>query len=276
MAENIYGTNSLRKPMGLSLVSVYITKAQCFYKNPFTHSGIIAPDDDFFGFIHTTRGEGIIYHNGQTVTVHENEIIFMRYSDVQGLYTNNNEWDFYCLWFFLSSDAPHFFQPYPLDELKDERRIILEIIRLLNCNDEHYLVQANGLGVYLLGQIQSQLNIHSAHSPYHTMIHKSILYINQNINQPITVKELAQMNHVSEKHFRYLFCQETSVSPKHYIITAKLNKAAHMLTLDMLSIAEISDALSFPSSSYFISAFKKQFGQTPSAYRKSHYFNTTH
>lgn len=276
MAENIYATNTLWKPMGLSLVSVYITKAQHFYKNPFAHSGIIAPDDDFIGFIHTTSGEGIINHNGTSVAVHENEIIFIRYSDLQGLYTGNSTWSFYCLWFFMASDFPPLFKPFPLEELDSERQLILEIIRLLDCKDEYHLTQANGLCIYLLGQIQSQLNIHSAHSSYHAMVRKSILYINQNINQPITVKELAQMNHVSEKHFRYLFWQETTVSPKHYIITAKLNKAAHMLSLDMLSIAEISDALSFSSSSYFISAFKKQFGQTPSAYRKSHYFKARH
>lgn len=272
MAENIYATNSLKKPASLSLVSAYITKAQPFYRNPFTHSGIIAPEDDFIGFLHTTKGQGILNYQGKTVIVHPNEIIFMRFSDVQGLYTDNNEWDFYCIWFFLTGDHPQFFQPFPLDELDSERKIILEIIRLMNGSGENYLLQANGLALYLLGQIQSQLNIRLASSPYHAMICDAILYINQNINQVITVSELARMNHVSEKHFRYLFYQETSDTPKHYIITTKLNKAAHMLTLDMLSIAEISDALSFPSPSYFISAFKKQFGQTPAAYRKSHGF----
>lgn len=276
MAENIYGTNSLRKPIGLSLVSAYITKAQRFYRNPFPHAGIIAPEDDFFGFIHTTRGQGILAYQGKNMTLHPGEIVFVRYSDVQGMFTENHEWDFYCMWFYLNAEAPQCFVPFPMDEMNDERNIFLEIIRLLNCNGENYLIQANGLGVYLFGQIQLHLTIHHAPSPYNSIIQNALLYINQNLNRNITVAELAQMAHVSEKHFRYLFYQQTAFTPKHYIINAKLNKAAHMLTLDFLSVAEISEALSFPSPSYFISAFKKQFGQTPSAYRKSHCFASTY
>lgn len=274
MAENIYATNTLRKPQGLSLVSAYITKAQRFYKNPFSRVGSISASDDFIGFIHTIRGEGLVCFCGKTVTVHPNEIIFMRYSDMQGIYTEDSEWDFYCMWFFLSSDCPKFFKPFPLDELPNERSLFLEIIRLMNCNDENYLVQANGLGIYLLGQIRSQLDVHATSAPYHAMISNAILYINQNIDSAITVRELAQMCHVSEKHFRYLFIQQTSVSPKHYIITTKLNKAAHMLSLDLLNITEISNALSFPSPSYFISAFKQQYGQTPATYRKNHKYES--
>lgn len=270
MADNIYGVNTSRESWEMSLVSAYITKAPRFYRNPFTLAGLVAPENDFWGFLHTTKGEGIITRKNAPITVHKDEIIYLRYSEMQLMSTQDSEWDFYCIWFYLNGDLPQTFTPMSLPELQNERNIFLEIIRLLNCGSKNYLPQANGLGLYLLGEIQTSLLRSSNNTSSNRIIQEAILYINQNINQPLTVKALARHYHVSEKHFRYLFLREMGVTPKHYIVTVKLNKAAHMLTLDPLSVSEISDALSFPSPSYFITAFKKQFGQTPAAYRKSH------
>ena len=54
-----------------------------------------------------------------------------------------------------------------------------------------------------------------------------------------------------------------------YVLQLKLNKAKTMLEDDNTSITEVSDACGFYYVSYFSRAFKKEFGLSPSEYKKS-------
>ncbi len=280
MARNIFGVNTIKSNIEFNFVSAYITKAERYYNTNY----ILPPkpttkeeetEMGFVGFLHTIRGEGILIFPDKRITVKKNDLIFTRWRDLEAMITKNSEWDFYCLWFHLGNLALDFEKVYSLQPLETERATIENIIQLLNNNEYYSLCQANGLGIKLLCELLEAIGSKSTDSPYRDIIQKAVFQINQRTHEKLTVRELALMSNVSEKHFRTLFATYTGMSPKQYIIKTKLEKAAFMLTFSKQNVTEISEELSFLSPAYFINCFKAYYHTTPTQYRKINRFPST-
>jgi AraC-like DNA-binding protein len=71
-------------------------------------------------------------------------------------------------------------------------------------------------------------------------------------------------HYVSQK-----FREETGQSIKAYIREAKVSEAKSLLKYSQLSLAEISELLSFSSQSFFTATFRQVTGVTPGHYRKT-------
>src|SRR5690606_24351171 len=56
-------------------------------------------------------------------------------------------------------------------------------------------------------------------------------------------------------------------SVNEYLLRRRLTKSKHLL-LEGLHINEVAEKVGFSSAAYFAAAFKKQFGITPTAFRK--------
>ena len=97
-----------------------------------------------------------------------------------------------------------------------------------------------------------------------------ILYINAHVEEPLTVRTLASAFHYTPKHVYHLFCKILGTTPKQFILSVKLQYACHLLDMTDITLAEIAKKLYFSSVSHLINTFKKQYGLTPSAYRKRH------
>ena len=108
MAKNIFGNNAIKSNVEFNFVAAYITQAEQYYntdynvREPSTDKQAIA-EESFVGFLHTTRGEGILIFPDKRITVHKNDLVFLRWRDLIAMITKNSEWDFYCLWFHLNN-----------------------------------------------------------------------------------------------------------------------------------------------------------------------------
>lgn len=80
--------------------------------------------------------------------------------------------------------------------------------------------------------------------------------------------DYAAMCHLSSSRFLHLFKQYTGMSPHHYKISIRLEKAKDMLSSTTLSIAEISWIVGFTDPLYFSRIFKQSTGMAPSMYRE--------
>ncbi len=98
----------------------------------------------------------------------------------------------------------------------------------------------------------------------------SINYINDHILEPLQIKDLASVSGYSMSHFKMKFRQEIGITPSEYITLQKMEYAKHLLTKTKQSITEIAYSLSFSSSNYFCSVFKKFTNCTPRDYRALH------
>ncbi len=96
-------------------------------------------------------------------------------------------------------------------------------------------------------------------------------YIYSNINQRVTVDQLAQHTDLSPSYISRLFKKELNISVSQYICEMKIEKAQHLLRYSDYSLIEIANYLAFSSQSHFIQAFKKLTGVTPKKYRDHYY-----
>ena len=275
MGRNITGTNAVKSNISFNFVAIYITKAEPYYYNYFSrHTKGPAPDNyAFVGFFHTIRGKGHIKLINQEFYVKENDIIFICYTDLVSIASVDGEWEYYCLWFYLNNLLPPYNKVHHLKPLPHQRDTVLKMIDLLNANDYYYLCQANGLGQALLCELLSHLQKAQKTNAYQQQLRDIVFYINQHIEENISIKELAEKCHICEKHFRAVFTKEIGMPPKQYIIKAKLEKAAFFLANSPWSVTEISDTLSFLTPTYFVNSFKKFYKKTPLQYRKDYYEN---
>jgi len=99
-------------------------------------------------------------------------------------------------------------------------------------------------------------------------VYQCICFIQNHLNEPLSVSDVAQCIHRSDSYIIRRFKEELGISMGAYITRCKLSEAKMMLTYSDKSLAEISSYLCFSSQSYFQNVFKKQFGITPMQYRK--------
>jgi len=80
---------------------------------------------------------------------------------------------------------------------------------------------------------------------------------------------LAVLVNLSPSRFRHLFKQETGKGPAQYLKEFRLRKAEKMLRTTFLSVKQVLKHVGLGSNAHFVHDFRKQYGMTPTAYRRS-------
>lgn len=101
-----------------------------------------------------------------------------------------------------------------------------------------------------------------------TFFSTAISYINSNLNDKITVDEIAEVCHMSKYYFCRRFKQIVGYTVMEYILNTRLANAKVLLTSTDLAISEISERCGFSGFSYFSRVFKENCGITPNEFRK--------
>lgn len=96
-------------------------------------------------------------------------------------------------------------------------------------------------------------------------VRKCICYINENINEKITVSMLSEICNISPDYLSQIFKEEMGENLSAYITKRKLEAAKIMIT-EGKSNHEICEVLGFSSVSHFITAFKRNYNMTPTEY----------
>ncbi|MEK4273988.1 AraC family transcriptional regulator [Paenibacillus sp. FSL R7-0026] len=102
-----------------------------------------------------------------------------------------------------------------------------------------------------------------------------LAYIDSNIEENISVQDLAQIAYMHPNYFIRFFKQQIGVPPILYITGKKIDKAKELLTCTPNTITAIAEHLGFSDLYYFSRQFKKHTGLTPTEYRKQKTVLTT-
>ena len=86
---------------------------------------------------------------------------------------------------------------------------------------------------------------------------------------PWDTPTLAALVNLSPSRFRHLFKQETGKGPAQYLKEFRLRKAEKMLRTTFLTVKQVLKQVGIGSSAHFVHDFRKQYGMTPTAYRRT-------
>ncbi|MEV6222706.1 helix-turn-helix domain-containing protein [Nocardia fluminea] len=93
-------------------------------------------------------------------------------------------------------------------------------------------------------------------------------YIAGNIAKPLTVTDLAEQVHVSERQLTRIFRTELGVTPAAYIESARVEVARHRLETSDETLERIAAACGFNTIDTLARAFRRQLDTTPNEYRR--------
>lgn len=100
------------------------------------------------------------------------------------------------------------------------------------------------------------------------MINRVTLYMKENLERQLTLKEIARYAGYSESYFYRQFVRQTLMSPISYFIHLKINKAAVYLLKTSMTVSQIAAKLGFGSADYFSRTFKRIVGISASDFRR--------
>ncbi len=93
-------------------------------------------------------------------------------------------------------------------------------------------------------------------------------YIHDNLAHPITLRQLAELAGVSPRHFERAFRRAVGVPPHAYLTERRVAMARRLLLAEpTLTVEAIAGRMGFSSSSHLASAFRRQTGLSPNAFR---------
>jgi len=96
-----------------------------------------------------------------------------------------------------------------------------------------------------------------------------IEHMRSNLQQRLSVEEMASMLKLSSSHFTNLFRKATGMPPVDYFINLKMQQACLLLNTSDFRIKKVAETLGYEDQYYFSRVFKKCMGVSPEQYKKN-------
>jgi AraC-like DNA-binding protein len=100
-------------------------------------------------------------------------------------------------------------------------------------------------------------------------VERAMRYARERFRASIGVPELAAEAGYSRAHFTRLFTAAEGLSPADYLRHVRVEAAARLLQTSRLSLDEIATQCGFNDGAYLAKVFRRAFGMTPTAFRRS-------
>lgn len=143
--------------------------------------------------------------------------------------------------------------------------------------DEAYRWMLSANGEQTEAEIQEILEPRSAQVPEQSpvkpssAVYPAVAFIRDHPRENVSMKEMADLCHLSPSYFSRLFNRETGETFVNYVNRQKIRLAKEELRGTNKSINQISSDVGYLNVSNFIAVFKRLEGVTPSVYRQHMY-----
>lgn len=157
------------------------------------------------------------------------------------------------------------------------RHYLARIVWELNKKQEGFKLkvgsEVNLLLAYLVNNFKDYIvddeNIENLHQDM-DRIQNILSYINDNIENKITLQEIAHREHLNVYYLSHFIKKILGISFQEYLNIIRLDKAVALLLSTNKTITDISYESGFPSTKSLNRLFKKQYNCSPSHYRKGY------
>lgn len=264
---NNFAFNLKKSFVGINLITAYHSIINTPYCNPLLHD----PNWNQLYFVfYVTKGSIKFITKEKEITLKENQILFGTTGDGVYLLDDGNEAEFISFHFQLFNYALHLWKPYTLVKRNKEMNSLNKILKCLRMQSELGTGSANAIFMDLLFSWLRKIRENKVTTlPHANIMLEAELYINEHIEEPLLVRNIAQQYGFSEQHFRVLFTQIIGTPPKKYIEMVKLERAYMLIKTTSLPIVEIANRLNFSSWKHLATAFKNKYNMTASECRQS-------
>jgi len=93
-------------------------------------------------------------------------------------------------------------------------------------------------------------------------------YINENLEEDLSLSEIASVADLSQFHFARAFRKSTGQTPQHFLMHQRVERAKELLSQPELPLVEISLRTGFKNQSHFTTLFRKYTNYTPKLWRE--------
>lgn len=100
-------------------------------------------------------------------------------------------------------------------------------------------------------------------------IHRSLHFIEENLESKVSVEKLGEISGVSAHRFGVIFRDVMGTPPHQYILRRRIDKAMEMLSSSETLVVDIAGQLGFHDQPHFTRLFKSSTGVSPTFYRKN-------
>lgn len=266
---NDYAFNLKKSFIGVNLITAYHTVIEKPYYNPLLHD----PQWNQLYFVFFVLKSSIKFlYEGKEIVVKEGQIMFGQTHNDPPIYLvdNGGSAEFVCFHFQLFNYPLSLYKPFTVPQGTKGLNTAKKILRYFRMKSDLGIGSANAAFMELLFYWHRRIHDSTTEKiPHHNDILEAELYINQHIEEKLSVADIAKKYNFSEKHFRYLFARIVGCTPKKYIERVKLERVYTLLKSTNLTVTQIADRLGFNNSHHLANAFKNAYNISPSECRKT-------
>lgn len=145
------------------------------------------------------------------------------------------------------------------------QRLLEDVLEEFRTHGDSYTV--DGYLTAFFGKLFQSLPLERSTVPS-GILPQLLQFCNQHYTEAICLQDLCDHLHISRSYASHLFSNALGMHFPDYINTLRLNKAVSLLENPALNITQVAEAAGFPTIRTFNRIFQKQFGCSPSVYRK--------
>lgn len=103
---------------------------------------------------------------------------------------------------------------------------------------------------------------------YVEAVRNAIRYMEEHLEEPFTLQEVADHLHMNASYFSVLFKEQTGLTFSEFATRRRIQRAKELLVNTSMSINEISESVGYQTAKYFVKVFRTQESMTPGQYRQ--------
>lgn len=233
-----------------------------------------------FVLIYCIDGEGWFELNGKKEIVEPHQF-FVLPKGVAHKYGSNKTKPWTIYWIHFDGEKAAFFadgfdHPTNISPNKDSRieerlqlfeEIYMTLSKGFSTNNIYYSITSlfHFLGsMKFLGEYRGSVESTQKQTD---VIDEVIHYMRENIEQKLTLQDIATEAKLSPSHLSLLFHKKTDYSPIQYLTHLRIQRACQLLDFTDMKIIQICPKIGYDDAFYFTRIFKKTMGMSPSEYR---------
>lgn len=101
-------------------------------------------------------------------------------------------------------------------------------------------------------------------------VERVITVMRDNLDENLTIDDMARIAMFSKFHFSRMFQRVTGVSPGRFLSALRLQEAKQLLVSTAFNVSDISTRVGYTSVGTFSSRFTRSVGLSPTTYRRQH------